>query len=467
MRKPKLETKREVFKHSAAIQIHNNITLLQRRVWNVLLFNAYSELESEEEHHIALAELVKLVGYDSHDMDYLKEAAKVMMNCIVEWDVLGKDGSPEWGATPLLAQAEIKRGILTYAYSPALRRRLHNPSIYARLDLNLQKQFDSKYGLALWELCADYLGASRDYGETSFIPLEDYRKLMGIKDGGYPKFKEFNRCAVKEPVAEINRVSDFQVVAEYQRHGRKVTALKFKMRRVAMLPERANGQRNLFPPLEDMPVLVKELKNAGLAASDAWEIWQQGFDFVEKAARPMDPGAATDVAFTQYICEKVHLLKRRLAAGKVENSTGFLLEAIKKNYANPEYVQEQKHEVIAAVQKARKEQDKQVKRLEAQKTEIEEACDRELDDIYRQIALESPDILEAAVPDMLTEQHILRELYKRGQSALENYQASSMFKVFFNPYLERHAPERLQAVRRRYAPEIAAIEGKIAALQAL
>jgi hypothetical protein len=67
MRKPHLETKREVFKHSAAIQIHNNITLLQRRVWNVLLFNAYNELESEEEHHIALAELVKLVGYDSHD----------------------------------------------------------------------------------------------------------------------------------------------------------------------------------------------------------------------------------------------------------------------------------------------------------------------------------------------------------------------------------------------------------------
>jgi hypothetical protein len=68
---------------------------------------------------------------------------------------------------------------------------------------------------------------------------------------------------------------------------------------------------------------------------------------------------------------------------------------------------------------------------------------------------------------MLAEQHILRELYKRGQSALENYQTSSMFKVFFNPYLERHAPKRLQAVRRRYAPEIAAIEGKIAALQAL
>ena len=68
---------------------------------------------------------------------------------------------------------------------------------------------------------------------------------------------------------------------------------------------------------------------------------------------------------------------------------------------------------------------------------------------------------------MLTKQHILRELYKRGQSALENYQASPIFKVFFNPYLEGHAPERFQAVRRRYAPEIAVIEEKITALQAL
>ena len=50
MSKPKEEPKRDVIKSSAAIHIHNNITLLQRRVWNVLLFNAYNELEKKEEH---------------------------------------------------------------------------------------------------------------------------------------------------------------------------------------------------------------------------------------------------------------------------------------------------------------------------------------------------------------------------------------------------------------------------------
>ena len=41
-----MKDKTEVIKHSAAIQIQNNITLLQRRAWNVLLANAYDELPS-------------------------------------------------------------------------------------------------------------------------------------------------------------------------------------------------------------------------------------------------------------------------------------------------------------------------------------------------------------------------------------------------------------------------------------
>ena len=181
-------------------------------------------------------------------MEYLKEAAVAMLRCIVQYNVLDKDGSLErWGATALLAQADIqKKGLFTYAYSPELRRRLHNPEMYARLDLDLQRQFDSKYGLALWELCADYLGSGREYGETPFIPLEAFRKLMGVTEAMYNSFKKLNQKVIGPAVAEINRVSDFHVTADYQRHGRKVVALKFKMRRVALLPEQSNGQGELF-----------------------------------------------------------------------------------------------------------------------------------------------------------------------------------------------------------------------------
>ena len=461
------DTKQEVIKHSAAIQIENNMTLLQRRAWNALLFHAYNELDKQEEHQISLQYLAHLVGYDSHDMEYLKEASLAMLRCIVQYNVLGKDGSLErWGATALLAQADIqkKKGLFIYAYSPELRRRLHNPEMYARLDLDLQKQFDSKYALALWELCTDYLGSGREYGETPFIPLETFRRLMGIADGMYSMFMRLNEKVIKPAIVEVNRVSDFRVTMDCQRQGRKVTALKFKMRRVVMLPEPQSEQRTLFPDLEDMPATVKELRDAGLATQDALEIWQQGFSFVDEEVRPSNTGEDVEAAFVRYIREKIHLLKRRQASGKVENSTGFLLQAIRQNYANPEFAQEQKREASAATQQAKRERLKQVKILEQQKVELEKACDRELNQLRDHVAAESPDILDRAVAELLTENRGFLFLYKRDKSALENYLSRLSLQAFFHPYLEKHNPAGFEAIRQRYAAQIAAVDAQITAL---
>lgn len=461
------DTKQEVIKHSAAIQIENNMTLLQRRAWNALLFNAYNELDKKEEHQISLQYLAHLVGYDSHDMEYLKEASLAMLRCIVQYNVLGKDGSLErWGATALLAQADIqkKKGLFIYAYSPELRRRLHNPEMYARLDLDLQKQFDSKYALALWELCTDYLGSGREYGETPFIPLETFRKLMGIADGMYPLFMRLNEKVIKPAIVEVNRVSDFRVTMDCQRQGRKVTALKFKMRRVARLPEPQSEQRTLFPDLDDMPVLVKELRDAGLAMQDALEIWQQGFSYVDEDVQSSGPAEDVEAAFVQYIREKIHLLKRRQASGKVENSTGFLLQAIRQNYANPEFAQEQKREASAATQQAKHERQQQIRMFEQQKADLEKACDRELNQLRDQVAAKSPDILDQAVAELLTENRGFLFLYKRDESALENYLSRPFLQAFFNPYLEKHSPARFEAIRQRYAAQMTAVDTQITAL---
>ena len=80
------ETKREVkaqklelIKHSAAIQIQNNLTLLQRRAWNFLLWLAYDELSTQETHYIPIRELARLLEYDSHDEEYLKEALRALV----------------------------------------------------------------------------------------------------------------------------------------------------------------------------------------------------------------------------------------------------------------------------------------------------------------------------------------------------------------------------------------------------
>jgi hypothetical protein len=328
----------------------------------------------------------------------------------------------------------------------------------------MQKQFDSKHALALWELCADYLGSSRDYGESPFISLAEYRKLMGIADDMYPLFKLFNQRIIKEPVAEINRVSDFLVSVTYQRSGRKVTALKFKIRRVTTLPGAA-GQGALFPA-EETPLAVSLLKDGGLSSSDAWDIYQRGWAFVaHDAIRPPDPGEDPEAAFVRYIREKIHLLKRRQASGKVDNSTGFLLEAIRQNYANPEYTAEKQREADRKNQQARREREKQAKALAQQKADLEQARDKELDQLSSRVAAELPCILEQAAAELLTESFGFRQFYDRDKSALENYQARKAVQVLLNPFMERHAPKRFEAIKQNYAPRIAAIDTQIATLQ--
>src|SRR5215510_13221087 len=391
------DTKQEVIKHSAAIHIENNITLLQRRAWNALLFHAYNDLEAEEEHRISLHRLADLIGYDSHDMEYLKEASKAMMRCIVEWDVLDKDGNPQWGATALLAQATIERGVFTYAYSPELRRRLHNPAMYARLDLNLQRRFVSKYGLALWELCADYLGSGREYGETPYIPLESFRKLMGITESAYPSFKRLKDKVINPAVEEINNVSDFRVVVDYLREGRKVTALKFKIRRVALLSEIQHEQKTLFPELDDMPLVVRELKDVGIATQDAIEIWQLGFSCVHEKARAEKLGEDPEAAFAEYVREKIHLLKRRLATGKVENTTGFLLQAIKHNYANPEFVETQKRQEMEEQNKTRQQRQREIEALKRQQDALKNTRDDAIRQRCKVLIEEAPELLALVV----------------------------------------------------------------------
>ena len=452
------EPKKEVIKHSAAIQISSHITLLQRRMWNVLLANAYDELSTEEKHQIRIAELIRVLEFDSKNDGYLKEALRALVGCRVEWNILDKDGENEWGIATLLAGARIVRGVCTYTYEPMLRERLHNPSMYARVSLSMQNRFESKHAQALWELCLDYLGHGRDYGETPYIPVDELRKLLGQAQTQYTQeFKTFNRFSLKPAITEINRVSDFCVLVDYRRQGRKVTAVKFKIRRVVQLPEGATEQGRLFPDLEDMPLVVKELKDAGMSSQDAWDIWQQGFSFVDEAVWPASVDEDMDAAFGRYVREKIHLLKRRQALGKVENSTGFLLEAIKKDYMNPEFTKEQKAQDRKA--KAHK-----LAALEEQKQQTKYTHENAIHMHCTRLIEACPALLEEAVTALREKNSTFWQGYRPDQAALKDYRERPSLYVPVENFLTQRYPEHFQTLTAAYDAQVAALDAKIAAL---
>lgn len=287
--------KKEVIKHSAAIHMKNSINLLQRRTWNVLLANAFNELMVKKIHRIMVKDLQKMLSYDSNDDAHLKSAIEGLIGCVVTWNILEKDKKSGWAATSLLAQAEVKDGFCTYAYSELLKDKLFNPSMYTRLSLSMQNKFTSKHSLALYELCLDYFDFNRGMGETPKILIETFRELMGVEETQYLVFKDFNKRIIKNAVDEVNEISDLEIKAQFFREIRRIAALKFYVKKKKNFPrllsagiatEKPEGKEGETPPnsegdqnLEKLFAILR-VKTAILRTVIASALTKKDFEYV-------------------------------------------------------------------------------------------------------------------------------------------------------------------------------------------
>ena len=426
----------EVIKASPAIQIQSKISLLQRRAWNVLLANAYNELPTADIHRVSVIELSAKLGYNSKDLDYLKATLEALGSCQVKWNLLNKDKKEKWGFANLLASAEIENGVCTYAFAPHLRRQLHNPRIYAKLNLRLQNRFKSQYALVLWEVCFDYFDTDRGQGETPFIPLQTFRELMGIETDEYQTFKALNQFVIKPAIKEINDLTDYFVEVEQKRIGRRIGELKFRITKVKQLPV----QESLFPDIENLPPVAVELVQAEIDRKMALQIADAEWEFVtpEKLS---PPGTYPD--FAAYVAEKIEMSVEAVA---VKNRGGYIVEAIRENYQD------------AQVQKERQRRAEKAKEKALEDLTLEFNVKQK--NIIRQAVHADPGLVEAAAERI--QAYIVRQRLDAQPSAMAAYQKGGMVTAEINAILaEEFCQELLAPVVVAYEDEKARILGDI------
>ena len=426
----------EVIKASPAIQIQSRISLLQRRAWNVLLANAYNELPDKDIYTVSIVELAAKLGFGDGNQEYLKEVLKSIVDCKVEWNVLDKDKAEEWGVASLLAEVRIRDGICFYQFPHTLRLKLHNPRVYAKLNLRLQNRFTSRYALVLWEVCFDYFDTDRDQGETPFIPLEVFKGLMGLEKDEYSLFKELNRNVIKPAIKEINDLTDYLVEVEQKRIGRPIAELKFRITKVKQLPV----QESLFPDIENLPPVAVELVQAEIDRKVALNIADAEWDFV---APEKLPPAGTYPDFAAYVAEKIEM---SLNAAAVKNRGGFIVEAIRENYQNP------------TVQKARQTRAEKVREKELEDLTAEFKVKR--DNLLRQAVHAQPQLVEHAAEKI--QSYMIRERLLEHDTAIEAYQKGGMIKAEIDGILAAEFCQDLLApVVETYENEKARILGNV------
>ena len=257
------------------VQGGRRISLLGRRLFNVLLHRAQDDGEKEE-YEARLHEVVKDADYTSKDTAPLKKILKELMTTTVEWQSPSSGEIETWDACNLLSGAGItkdkKSGAVTlrWRYDTKVRTQLLSPDRYARLSIEAITQLSSHAAMALYEICARYVDnpghkTARQHWRWWKPVLTGYSG-----DDSKSEYRFFKRDVLHKAIAEINERTNIEVRGpiEYkERDNKTVAEIQFEVwMKGQRLPREIKKPLQEVTP-QDLPVIGRAI-SAGVNQAD-------------------------------------------------------------------------------------------------------------------------------------------------------------------------------------------------------
>lgn len=205
----------------------SEFTLLDRKVFNVLLAMAYKHLAGATIHRIALSDLTSLF-FEHGRSNAIKETLERLWSQKIAIDYIGEDGAPHSMRCHYLSfdMCQIENGYLDYAFDPILMRFIHNPKVYSFIQLNTVRRFKTAAGLKLYEQMIAYYGRHHPVWNCALPEAHVFFEAKGVYKDRFDRFRE---RVIEPAVNEVNALAEFDVTVEYQFSGRgnKVVGLRF------------------------------------------------------------------------------------------------------------------------------------------------------------------------------------------------------------------------------------------------
>ncbi|KQQ96096.1 replication initiation protein [Massilia sp. Leaf139] len=275
----------EIRKSNEAIGLRvvsGRLTLLNRKVFNVLMYHAQRIRKlgqdapidtpaAQKYFWVPLSVLARNASYDSRDMQFLREQIAEMQDIklLLETD-------RQWTSERLIASVTFvnPKGLnsrtgqvwVGFAFPPEVHESVMQPETYTRLSIQYQGLLKSGTALALYELCRRY--ATNPSKLTSTYSVEHWYGLltgnpMPDKPEDLPEYKYFKRDVLKNAIAEVNRVTDIEVELIEHKLGRRVQQLQF---RVEFKPD---PQQETRAPFTIDLSLLEKLMALGMSQQEA------------------------------------------------------------------------------------------------------------------------------------------------------------------------------------------------------
>lgn len=273
------------------------LTLLARKVFNVMIFHAQQQGEpghnapedtptASKYFWIPLSQLAREAAYDSRDTKHLREMLEQMQNIRLVLET-----ERQWASERLVSSVTLvnPEGLhnkhagqvwFGYAFPPHVHEQVMAPSTYTRLAIVFQSSLKSGAALALYEICKRY--ATNPSRRTAILSIEHWR---GLLSGTAPElneqfeYKYFKRDVLRPAIAEVNAITDIKVELIEHKVGRRIVNLQF-------LIEQSKQPQLEFDPqhlvIDD--ALLSSIERLGLTPNDARDVVAQYPDAIVRQA---------------------------------------------------------------------------------------------------------------------------------------------------------------------------------------
>jgi Initiator Replication protein len=218
-----------LYKHINAVALTpvqggRRISLLGRRLFNILLYKAQEE-GYKKEYEARLHDIVVASNYKSKNYAPIKRILLELLSTTVEWNSPSGSEVESWDASNLLSGASIikdtKSGAVTlhWRFDSKIREQLLSPDRYAQLSIESITQLTTHAAMALYEVCARYVdNPSHKTAKQNWKWWHPV--LTGIaNDEIKTEYRFFKRDIIKDAVAEINMLTNLEVIGPIEFKG--------------------------------------------------------------------------------------------------------------------------------------------------------------------------------------------------------------------------------------------------------
>ncbi len=197
------------------------LTLTDRRIYNLLIANAWDRITEPIEHMIDKADL-----RGTHNSnERIEDSIRRLMSAIAEVKII-RDGKIAIKRVQLLGgnvEQEDERGRLYYTFPKQLIEIVKESEVFGRLKTQIMYCFKSKYALALYEIVQKRVGLKFKQAEN--FSIDEIRSLLGVPKDKLTRFPDLNKYALQPALREVNALSEHHVTIGMIKKGKRVDQL--------------------------------------------------------------------------------------------------------------------------------------------------------------------------------------------------------------------------------------------------